>query len=75
MAAILGLLLPTVHSCTPPAGNESCSLALVPAALNGPSLILSPARLDLAEAARLLGYFHACGSAQDRRAGLSVLRS
>ena len=56
-------------------GSESCSLALVPAARKGPSLILSPARQDLAEAARLLGYFHACGPAQDRRAGLSVLRS
>ena len=58
----------------PRRGSESCSLALVPAARKGPSPILSPARQDLAEAARLLGYFHGCGPAQDQRAGLSVLR-
>ena len=40
------------HSRPPGGGSENRSLALVPAAPKSPNLILSPARQDLAEAAR-----------------------
>ena len=57
-----------------PAGQRKLFSRALSRRPKGPILILSPARQDLAEAARLLGNVHACGPAQDRRPGLSVLR-
>ena len=57
-----------------PAGQRKLFSRVLSRRPKGPILILSPARQDLAEAARLLGNVHACGPAQDRRPGLSVLR-
>ena len=58
-----------------PAGQRKLFSRALSRRPKGPILILSPARQDLAEPARLLGNVHACGPAQDRRLGLSVLRS
>ena len=57
-----------------PAGQRKLFSRALSRRPKGPILILSPARQDLAEAARLLGNVHAFGPAQDRRPGLSVLR-
>ena len=71
-AAIPGLPLPAVDSCRPPARQRKLFSSARPHP-KGPSLIVSPAHQDQAEAARLLGNFHACGLAQDRRPGLPML--